>query len=202
MINSDKGAVKTVENAFALSLLKKSETFSEYKDRAEKYLESINSDAEYLLFETDYLNDGHTLVKMQKKKPEIDEDIFKDQERNLKQKQFFEALFSEKVTFFEVLNYFKYEDEQTPYITMHKTKGTGIDNVLVVLDEYFWNEYDFRAAFNPDEENLMKKEKNLQLIYVACSRAKFNLRCVRLISPDEEDVFVKAFEHHELKKVI
>jgi len=67
MINSDKGAVETVESAFALKLLKKSETFSEYKNRAEKYLESINSDAEYLVFETDYLNDGHTLLKMQKR---------------------------------------------------------------------------------------------------------------------------------------
>lgn len=201
IISSNKGAVDTVENAFALKLLKRSETFSEYKNRAEKYLELINSDGEYLVFEADYLNDGHTLPKMQKKKPEIDEDTFKDQERNLKQKQFFEALFSEKVTFLEVLNYFKYEDEQTPYITMHKTKGTGIDNVLVVLDEYFWNEYDFCAAFNQNEENLLKKEKNLQLIYVACSRAKFNLRCVRLISSDEEDIFAKAFEHHDFKKV-
>ncbi|NOT65969.1 MAG: ATP-dependent helicase [Methylotenera sp.] len=201
IISSNKGAVDTVENAFALKLLKRSETFSEYKNRAEKYLELINSDGEYLVFEADYLNDGHTLPKMQKKKPEIDEDTFRDQERNLKQKQFFEALFSDKVTFLEVLNYFKYEDEQTPYITMHKTKGTGIDNVLVVLDEYFWNEYDFCAAFNQNEENLLKKEKNLQLIYVACSRAKFNLRCVRLVSSDEEAIFAKAFEHHHFKKV-
>lgn len=201
IINSDKGAVETVESAFALKLLKKSETFSEYRDRAEKYLEEINSNAEYLVFETDYLDDGHTLLKMQKKKPEIDEDTFKDQERNLKQKQFYKDLFSKQVTFLEVLNYFKYEDEQTPYITMHKTKGTGIDNVLVVLDEYFWNEYDFCAAFNQKEENLLKKEKNLQLIYVACSRAKFNLRCVRLIPSEEVAIFAKAFEYHEFKKI-
>ncbi|MDT4291719.1 AAA family ATPase [Methylomonas sp. MO1] len=194
IINSDKGAVQTVETAFRSKLLKESESYAAYKNRAEKFLEEINQDTNFAKFEANYNNDGHTLVKMQKKQPEIDEDAFKEQERNLKQKQFFEALFSDKVTFAEVLNYFKYEDEQTPYISMHKTKGTGIDNVLVVLDEYFWNEYNFRSAFDPDETDLKKKEKNLQLIYVACSRAKFNLRCVRLVSTDEENTFIDAFK--------
>ena len=121
-------------------------------------------------------------------------------EKNLKQKQFYNTLFLNKVTFSEVLNYFKYEDDQTPFITMHKTKGTGINNVLVVLDEYFWPEYNFRAAFDPDEKDLIKKEKNMQLIYVACSRAKFNLRCVRLISTDEETIFKDAFDTcHEIQ---
>ena len=196
IIDSDKGAVETIETAFRLNLLKKSESFMEYKNRAENFLEETNKDANCAKFKVDYYDDGHTLAKMQKKQPNIDEDTFKEQERNLKQKEFFEALFSDKVSFAEVLNYFKYEDEQTPYITMHKTKGTGIDNVLVVLDEYFWNEYDFLAAFNPDEKDFEKKEKNLQLIYVACSRAKFNLRCVRLVSSGEEEkLFTDAFEY-------
>jgi len=177
--------------------LKKSESFVAYKNRVEKFLEEINQDADFAKFEENYFNDGHTLTKMQKKNPEIDEDDFKEQERNVKQKQFLEVLFSDRVTFVEVLNFFKYEDEQTPYITMHKTKGTGIDNVLVVLDEYFWNEYDFRTAFDPDEKNLKKKEKNLQLLYVACSRARFNLRCVRLISDEEKKLFIDAFEHFD-----
>lgn len=202
IIDSDKGAVETVEAAFALKLLKKSTSFTEYKNRAENFLEKINQDSDQAKFEADYYDDGHTLPKMQQKEPDIDEDTFKERERNIKQKQFFEALFSDKVTFAEVFNYFKYEDEQTPFITMHKTKGTGIDNVLVVLDEYFWNEYNFRAVFDANEEDLKKKEKNLQLIYVACSRAKFNLRCVRLISSDEEKLFTDAFEHFCSKKII
>lgn len=201
IINSNKSAIETVETAFELKLLKKSESFVEYKNRVNKFLENINLDTDYIKFEEDYYNDGRTLIKMQRNNPEIDEDFFKEQERNLKQKQFFEALFSEKITFTEVVNYFQYEEDQTPYITMHKTKGTGIDNVLVVLDEYFWNEYDFRTVFDPEEKNLVKKDKNAQLLYVACSRAKFNLRCVRLISPEEEKIFTNAFEHFESKIV-
>jgi len=50
---------------------------------------------------------------------------------------------------------------------------------------------------NPDEKNLKKKEKNLQLLYVACSRARFNLRCVRLISDEEKKLFIDAFEHFD-----
>ena len=200
IIDSDKGAVETVEQAFTLNLLKKSEPYAAYKNRAESFLAHIDQDTNFVKFEANYHDDGHTLVKMQKKQPEMDEDTFKEQEKNLKQKQFYNTLFLNKVTFSEVLNYFKYEDDQTPFITMHKTKGTGINNVLVVLDEYFWPEYNFRAAFDPDEKDLIKKEKNMQLIYVACSRAKFNLRCVRLISTDEETIFKDAFDTcHEIQ---
>lgn len=201
IIDSGRGAVDTVETAFTLKLLKKSESFVTYKHRTEQFLEEISQDADFAKFEEDYSNDGHTLAKMQKKNPEIDEDDFNEQKRKVKQKQFFEAIFSDRVTFTEVLNFFKYEDEQTPYITMHKTKGTGIDNVLVVLDEYFWNEYDFRTAFDPDEKNLKKNEKNLQLLYVACSRARFNLRCVRLISDEEEKLFTDAFENFDSRRI-
>lgn len=202
IIDSDKGAVETVEAAFALNLLKESESFAAYKNKAEKFLEEIKQDPDHAKFEANYYDDGHTLSKMQQKEPDIDEDTFKERERNIRQKQFFEALFSDKVTFAEAFNYFKYEDEQTPFITMHKTKGTGIDNVLVVLDEYFWNDYDFRAAFDVSERNLKKKEKSLQLVYVACSRAKYNLRCVRLISSDEEKLFTDAFKHFHSKKIV
>ncbi|WP_407267553.1 hypothetical protein [Tenacibaculum maritimum] len=39
---------------------------------------------------------------------------------------------------------------------MHKTKGSGIKDVLVVLDEYFWNKYNFKTIFNPNENDLSK----------------------------------------------
>lgn len=76
---------------------------------------------------------------------------------------------------------------------MHKTKGTGIENVLVVLDEYFWNEYNFENIFSTSHLLDSKTEKNRKLVYVACSRAKRNLSCVRLISAAEEDAWKAAF---------
>ena len=84
------------------------------------------------------------------------------------------------------------------YITMHKTKGSGIDNVLVALDEYFWSEYDFKTVFS-EEEDLDKRHKNQRLVYVACSRAKTNLRCVRLVSSEEEEKDITQFFEDNIK---
>lgn len=201
VIDSKRGAVATVEMAFELKLLKKSESFTEYTNRADSFLKEIALDADYITFESDYYADGHTLSKMQKKVPEIDEDTFKEQERNVKKKQFYQSLLSEDISFKEVMNYFTYENDQTPYITMHKTKGTGIDNVLVVMEEYFWNEYDFFSTFDPSEKDIAKVDKNKQLIYVACSRAKLNLRCVRLVSDQELSTFIEAFKGWDTKEL-
>ena len=126
--------------------------------------------------------------------PDLEEDFFDEQERNLKQKMFYEKILSNEFTFSEVINFFRYEDEKTPYITMHKTKGTGIDNVLVVLDEYFWSEYNFQTIFSKDSSEVKKREKNLKLAYVACSRAKVNLRCVRLTTAEEKDSLLECFK--------
>jgi DNA helicase II / ATP-dependent DNA helicase PcrA len=201
IIDSEKGAVATIEMAFGLNLLKKSESFAEYKNKVETFLKQIDIDPVFVKFEADYNADGHTLPKMRGKVPEMEEDFFLEQEKNVKQKEFYKALFVDGIKFPEVLNYFRYEDDQTPYITMHKTKGTGIDNVLVVLDENFWNEYDFKSAFDPNEKDAAKAKKNMQLIYVACSRAKLNLRCVRLVTDQEEIIFQNAFKIWDTKKI-
>lgn len=201
LVESDLSALATVEMAFRLKILKPSDTFIEYKGRMENFLKEIDEIPEFIKFEADYKDDGHTLVKMIKKVPEIDEDTFKDFESNLKQKEFYKALTSDAISFKEVVNYFKYDNDETAFITMHKTKGTGIDNVLVVLDEYFWNEYDFNSVFDPGETNLDKIEKNKQLIYVACSRAKLNLRCVRLVTNSDEEIYLNAFKEWNVKRI-
>ena len=138
---------------------------------------------------------------MKKIRPKIDEDYFIENERSLKKRNFFEALQSDRFSFEEVSNFCRYQDEQTSYVTMHKTKGTGIENVLVVLDEYFWNEYDFGSIFDLNETNILKKQKNQRLIYVACSRAKKNLHCARLISLEEKDELVKVFKDFSITEI-
>lgn len=75
---------------------------------------------------------------------------------------------------------------------MHKTKGSGIENVIVVLDKYFWIEYDFDKIFDPDI-NDDKKLTSQKLFYVACSRTKTNLTCVKLITEDEEILLNQFF---------
>lgn len=201
-ISSYRGnAIEAVNTAIEIGLLSRSDTYAEYLNRITSKLNGFLNDAELMKFETEYLNDGHTFTKMSKRISGIDEEYFEEQKQALSQKNFYTALMSEKFSFQEVFEYCKYQDEQTPYVTMHKTKGTGITDVLVVLDEYFWNEYDFSSAFNPDEIDQNKREKNCRLIYVACSRAKRNLRCVRLVSPEEKYLFVEAFRNASIVEV-
>jgi DNA helicase II / ATP-dependent DNA helicase PcrA len=202
IINSDKSLAQTLDLAFSFGLLKKSDSFKAFIDRAKAYIQDFKTDADLLKFEQDFTNGANTYLRMQEKQPSLDEETFDENKGILKRKDFFLALLSDDLKFQEVLNYFKYEDEQTPYITMHKTKGTGIDNVLVVLDEYFWTEYDFASAFDQQDLQSEKRKKNLQLIYVACSRAKSNLRCVRLLTADEEAIFLNAFQGFNIQKIL
>jgi DNA helicase-2/ATP-dependent DNA helicase PcrA len=139
---------------------------------------------------------------MKKVVSDLEEDDFNDQERDFIQERFYLSLFDE-VTLSEVFQYFRYGEEKTKYITMHKTKGSGIENVLVVLDEYFWNDYDFKSVYQSPEnaKQRRKRLKNLKLVYVACSRAKKNLVCIKLIEPDEEEKLIKLFHGASIEKI-
>lgn len=75
---------------------------------------------------------------------------------------------------------------------MHKTKGSSIENVIVVLDEYFWREYDFEKLIRNEKSSTL--ENTRKLFYVACSRAKKNLVIVRLIRPEEEEELLRYFD--------
>ena len=80
---------------------------------------------------------------------------------------------------------------------MHKTKGSGITSVIIVMEEYFWNIYDFSLLYLDEKElndtALLKKIRSQKLIYVACSRAIENLTCIKVITQEEENQFLKYF---------
>lgn len=117
-----------------------------------------------------------------------------------KQEVFWNALRDGKLKFSEIRNYHTYLEEETRYITMHKTKGTSIPAVIVVMEEFFWNEYDFGLLYAPsvEQEKEQKKAKSEKLIYVACSRAARDLICLRILTPDEVDAFKQKFPQAEL----
>ena len=116
-----------------------------------------------------------------------------------KQERFIQEIFSDELKFDEILNYTKYLNEETEYITMHKTKGTSITSVIVVMEEYFWNKYDFSLLYLPQDESKMEKKINSQkLIYVACSRARKNLVCVKVLTSNEVEPFLQLFPNAEL----
>ncbi|NMI05794.1 ATP-dependent helicase [Paenibacillus sp. SZ31] len=193
IIKSDKSAMETLKLAFESRILKCSDKFSEYVHRKDTFLNELKQNKEYLVFKHFYITGDNTYAKMSKVLSSLEEDEFKELEKKVLKETFYIELFSQKIKFTEIYNYFNYMNENTQFITMHKTKGSGIDNVLVVLDEYFWNVYDFKSIFSASLDD-KKKHKSQKLIYVACSRAKVNLACVKLISSDEEEHILKYFE--------
>ncbi len=192
VINSDLSLYKTLEKAFDLKLMKKSEQYLVYLERRKIFLEEISSDTEFKTFKALYLKGENTLTRIKGNLPELDEYEFGELKKKVQKEIFYNDLFSDKIKFQELLNYFNYQNEYTQYITMHKTKGSGIDNVLVVLDEYFWYEYNFRHIYSGEADD-DKKWKNQKLFYVACSRAKYNLKIVRLISDEDERSELEGF---------
>ncbi|OME89751.1 MULTISPECIES: UvrD-helicase domain-containing protein [Paenibacillus] len=80
-----------------------------------------------------------------------------------------------KVEFQEFQNLFAYLEGYTPFSTQHKIKGAEFDNVLVILDNGKWNDYNFDYLFceRKDKESILIRTQ--KMFYVCCTRAKNNL---------------------------
>lgn len=88
-----------------------------------------------------------------------------------------------KYKVFQELYY--YLEGYVPLSTQHKIKGTEFDNVLVILDNGGWSNYNFEYLFNPEIKNNITParqktfpvilERTQKLFYVCCTRAKENL---------------------------
>lgn len=79
-----------------------------------------------------------------------------------------------EIKFSEFQNLYKYLEGQTPFSTQHKTKGSEFDNVLVILDNGQWNDYNFEYLFlNRGTPSVL--ERTQKIFYVCCTRAKENL---------------------------
>ena len=151
----------------------------------------------YTVFKTHFESDKNTFVRMKKEIAELTEESFKENLRLYKKEKFYTDLFSNKIKFQEILNYYAYLNEETDYITMHKTKGTGINNVMIILEEYFWYKYKFKTIFDSKELDLVKKTFNQKLFYVASSRAVNNLICIKMIEETDEPEILRFFENRE-----
>ncbi|WP_128331123.1 UvrD-helicase domain-containing protein [Apibacter sp. HY039] len=78
------------------------------------------------------------------------------------------------VEYHEFQKLYKYLEGQTPFSTQHKTKGAEFNNVLVILDNGGWNNYNFEKMFlgTATASVLVRTQK---IFYVCCTRAKENL---------------------------
>jgi DNA helicase-2/ATP-dependent DNA helicase PcrA len=79
-----------------------------------------------------------------------------------------------EVSFMEFINLYNYLEGKTPFSTQHKTKGDEFDNVLVVLDNGKWNDYNFKYLFE-NNGNQSVLERTQKIFYVCCTRAKEEL---------------------------
>jgi DNA helicase-2/ATP-dependent DNA helicase PcrA len=78
------------------------------------------------------------------------------------------------VQFSEFQKLYDYLEGKTPFSTQHKTKGTEFNNVLVILDNGGWNNYNFQNLFlNSGTQSVIKRTQNI--FYVCCTRTKDNL---------------------------
>ena len=79
----------------------------------------------------------------------------------------------------EVINLYRYVEDKTPFSTKHGVKGAEFDEVLVVCGRG-WNNYNWNQLLEwfKDGAPTEKKEafeRNRNLFYVSCSRAKKRL---------------------------
>ncbi len=82
-----------------------------------------------------------------------------------------------KVKYSEFVNLYNYLEGYSPLSTQHKIKGEQYKNVLVIMDNGNWNDYNFEYLLNPSHPkcnpNVLKRTK--KLFYVCCTRAMDNL---------------------------
>lgn len=97
-----------------------------------------------------------------------------------------------EVSYQEFISLYNYLEGFTPFSTQHKTKGAEFNNVLVLLDNGKWNDYNFEYLFTDSTKNESVLKRTQKIFYVCCTRAKENL-AVYYSNPDE-DVLKKAKE--------
>lgn len=195
---------KAVEYARTVKLIKPSEACNKIIKRNKAFVDGLIDDEIYQQFKKFYNKGCVTYKKLLddlklNMEKQIDFELKSEEEFDyykslLKKETFIETLFSDDVKFLEVMNYIKYLNEETQFITMHKTKGSSIPYVVVVMEEFFWNEYDFSLLYSSNNNSNEKKLLNSQkLIYVACSRARHSVACVKVLTATEVEDFLKFF---------
>jgi DNA helicase-2/ATP-dependent DNA helicase PcrA len=193
ILDSSAGVMDVLKLAFELKMITPSNSYLLYIESYQRFMDEIEGNEAHKVFSKLYREGKNTFTRIKGDIEDIDQDDFNELERDYKQEQFYKRFFSEELKFSEIINYFHYLNEDTNYITMHKTKGSGIDNVIVVLDEYSWSQnYDFKSFYS-DIPSSTKKSNTQKLVYVACSRAKKNLRCIRIVNDEEEEKELLAF---------
>lgn len=195
LLNTKLNIQEVLDYCFKHKLIKKSEGFKYYFNKKDDFLKEFNNNPNCLKLEKLSISGSKTQKQLKDNHGlELSNEEFDTFGRALEKKTFYIDLFSDKLEFKEVINYYSYlnEEEESEYITMHKTKGSGIENVIVVLDEYFWNKYNFKSIYDSSISD-EKRYKNQKLFYVAASRTIKNLAIIRMVEDEAEEIIMKNY---------
>lgn len=90
----------------------------------------------------------------------------------IEKNQYLYARVSE-VKYIEFIKLYNYLEGFSPLSTQHKIKGEEFKNVLVILDNGKWNDYNFEYLLDPLNKkcNPSVLERTRKLFYVCCTRA-------------------------------
>ena len=105
-----------------------------------------------------------------------------------------------KLPFKEYINSIAYLREYVSVITQHKVKGSEYENVLVLLDNGRWNQYNFDTLFGMGSTSENVQDRTKKLFYVAITRAMKNL--IVYMPTSDSQIIVKAQDYFELDVIV
>ena len=105
-----------------------------------------------------------------------------------------------KLPFKEYINSIDYLREYVSVITQHKVKGSEYENVLVLLDNGRWNQYNFDTLFGMGSTSEKVQDRTKKLFYVAITRAMKNL--IVYMPTSDSQIIEKAYDYFEAGDII
>lgn len=106
----------------------------------------------------------------------------------------------EKLPFQEYVNSIAYLREYVSVITQHKVKGSEYENVLVLLDNGRWNQYNFNSIFGKGSSNEKVQNRTKKLFYVTIIRAMKNL--IVYMPCNDQQILEKAKDYFEQSDIV
>lgn len=106
----------------------------------------------------------------------------------------------EKLPFQEYVNSIAYLREYVSVITQHKVKGSEYENVLVLLNNGRWNQYNFNSIFGKGSSNEKVQNRTKKLFYVTITRAMKNL--IVYMPCNDQQILEKAKDYFEQSDIV
>ncbi len=185
LLSSGRTVFDALKFAHENKILTDSGPWENYLSYQNGKLDELAKDQEYQEFKAKFNEGGNTFAKYKKIVVDITEPEYKKLYYKLSREKFILNIKSQDFLFEEAYNFFCYIHEENQYITMHKTKGASIENVLVVLEEFFWTEYNFECLYKDVKSSDKVINFSRKLAYVAASRTKTNLCLFKVLSEDD-----------------